>query len=103
MKYRIVPVEPTDAMIRECQGDGPEHPIIKYLTTAERSGPLFPLAMYRANLAAAPSAADDAELVERVARAMREASQFLPVYGGEPATAERFRNICRAALKAMEG
>lgn len=52
--WKLVPVDLTPEMLRECQGDGPEHPVLKYLTPEERSGPLLPVAFYRAALAAAP-------------------------------------------------
>ena len=100
-EYRIVPVEPTEAMIRECQGDGPEHPVIKYLTPAERSGPLFPLAMYRANIAVAPFASADDDLVERAAREAARANGYDPDHWARE-TRDRHIRIASAVIRAIE-
>lgn len=81
MKWKLVPVEPTEAMWR----------------AANRVVPANPRKEWEAMLAAAPSATDDEELVERVALGIRHAEEWSEFWSPDDA-----RKLARAAIKAME-
>lgn len=63
--WLLVPREPTDKMLRAACGDKDEHPVIKHLTSEERSGwGVMPLAHWRAMLAAAPPIEPTPEMID---------------------------------------
>ena len=99
MKWKLVPVEPTrEMLVAACKLDlsyMPDH------GSADRG------AVYDSMLAASPSAADDAELVERLARAIAADDHVnlptpLEPYN-ERSAIGTYVTYARAALKAMEG
>lgn len=93
MRWKLVPVEPTHEMTGAI------------LKPTEDRGDL--LAIWELMLAGAPSAADDSELVERVARAMCVADDFNPDFRGQGGVArpmwQNFKKMAVAAFKTLEG